>query len=177
MKVMMKPLLVAGAIAMSLNAYAANVNVIGSVHPTAPFTKDITVTATVAETLDLTAADGTPLPATINLNYAPGVGLQESTTQTKIWSNHGKDIGFRLQNTAELTAVTGGGAPVPLKVSFAGYELGAVMIDIPYKDMFPVGDPALGSKILPLVIAQATKGAVTTGSYSGTVSLVIIPKA
>lgn len=163
MKVMNKSLLAAAAIGMALNAYAVQ--------------KDITVTATVDSSIEVTSADGSALPSTINLNYLPGVGLQAGTIQAKIWSNtKDKDISVRLLASPELISATGG-APVPLKVSFGGTPLTTSSSDLLFSNIFPTGDMTQGSLTQPLVIEQATQGPISSGSYSGTVSLVVVAKA
>jgi hypothetical protein len=57
-----KPLMIVAAMTTSVSALAIQ--------------KDITVNASVDSQLDMTQADNTPLPASIDMQYLPGRGLE-----------------------------------------------------------------------------------------------------
>lgn len=135
--------------------------------------KDITVTADIDPTIDVTLADGTPLPASIAMQYLPGKGLSAHTESIKFWANAtDKDLSLRLVNAPALTDATGG-TSIPLSVTVNGTKLTTTAASLPYASTFPSGI-ANGSSALPLVIAQETPGTVANaGIYSGVVSLVV----
>lgn len=132
--------------------------------------KDINVTADIDPTIDVTLADGTPLPASVAMQYLPGKGLTAHTESIKFWANAvDKDLSLRLVNTPALTDVTGS-TSIPLSVTVNGTKLTTTAATLPYASTFPSGI-ANGSSAMPLVIAQETPGTVTSaGIYSGVVS-------
>lgn len=71
MKSIIKPLLVTAIMGFAINASAVQ--------------KDITVTANVDATLDMTTDTGEVLPSTMEMTYMPGVGLEPVTQMTKIF--------------------------------------------------------------------------------------------
>ncbi|HAS1172437.1 MULTISPECIES: CS1 type fimbrial major subunit [Enterobacter cloacae complex] len=135
--------------------------------------KDINVTADIDPTVDVTLADGTPLPASVAMQYLPGKGLTAHTESIKFWANAvDKDLSLRLVNTPALTDVTGT-TSIPLSVTVNGTKLTTTAATLPYASTFPSGI-ANGSSAMPLVIAQETPGTITNaGIYSGVVSLVV----
>ncbi|CNG99932.1 Colonization factor antigen I subunit B [Yersinia thracica] len=154
------PLLASLAVAFTFNAQAVQ--------------RDITITADVDASIDITHADGTALPGTIKLQYIPGRGLAPTTISTKIWSNSAtSNVNVSLLNAAQMrNAVTG--TAVPLTVSLGADEkaLTTTATSFTYASLFPNG-VANGSNILPLKFAQTTQGILATGSYSGVVNLLI----
>lgn len=135
--------------------------------------KDITVTANVDAALDMTQVDNSALPKSVELQYIPGTGLVPYQLQTKIWANDiTKDVNMQLVSDAELVNSLGG-ATVPLAVSWGGEALSTTAIPLTATELFPNKDTALqtGSVAKTLKIAQATQGALTTGTYQGVVSI------
>lgn len=160
MQKLIKPLLIAAAVMAVYNAQAVQ--------------KDITVNANVDATVEMTQADGTALPSTINMQYLPGRGLSTYSLDTKIWSNsQTADIRVALVSAARLNE-TITGATVPLNVTL-GADLKPITTTattLTYASLFPTGTEN-GSSVLPLKISQGTLGALATGTYSGVVSLLI----
>lgn len=135
--------------------------------------RDITVTASIDPTVDITLADGSPLPASVAMQYLPGKGLAAHKENIKFWSNTAdKALNVSLAYTPALTDANGSN-PIPLSVSVNGKNLSTTATSLPYATTFPSGITN-GSSTMPLVIAQATPAAVTTaGNYTGIVSLVV----
>ncbi|PLR44753.1 fimbrial protein [Chimaeribacter arupi] len=163
MKLMMKPLIAALCLTVAGSAFAVQ--------------KDITVTANVDATLDMTLSDGSALPKSVEMQYIPGNGLSPVNLMTKIWSNAptGGNIHLQLFTDAQLINNTGPTAnPIPLSVSWGGEVLSVdTPLDLTTAVLFPNGADAAktGSVAKELQIAQATKGAVETGMYQGVVSI------
>ncbi|PLR31604.1 CS1 type fimbrial major subunit [Chimaeribacter arupi] len=163
MKLMMKPLIAALCLTVAGSAFAVQ--------------KDITVTANVDATLDMTLSDGSALPKSVEMQYIPGNGLSPVNLMTKIWSNAptGGDIRMRLVTDAQLINNTGPAAnPILLSVSWGGEVLNADTDTIlKTAELFPNGAEAAktGSVAKELQIAQATKDVVETGMYQGVVSI------
>ncbi|AKP35254.1 CS1 type fimbrial major subunit [Yersinia aleksiciae] len=154
------PLLASLAIVFAFNAQAVQ--------------RDITITADVDASIDITNADGTALPGAIKLQYIPGRGLAPSSISTKIWSNSAtSSVNISLLNAAQMRNTVTGTA-VPLTVSLGADEraLTTTATSFTYASLFPSGI-VNGSNILPLKFAQATQGILATGTYSGVVSLLI----
>lgn len=139
--------------------------------------QDITVTADIDPTVDITLADGKPLPATVKMQYMPAKGLSDHTEQVKLWSNTPKrDLLVSLVSAPSLTDETGTN-PIPLKVTLNGDELSISSKTMTYATTFPNGTEN-GSSVMPLVISQATPGLITTaGRYTGIVSIVVAQAA
>ncbi|AVF37761.1 CS1 type fimbrial major subunit [Rahnella sikkimica] len=160
MQKLIKPLFIATVLTAAFNAQAVQ--------------KDITVNANVDATVDMTQADGTALPGTITMQYIPGRGLSTYSLNTKIWSNSATaNINVALVSAAQLNEATSGTA-VPLKVTL-GADLKTITTTptpFTYANLFPAGNTN-GSSILPLKISQTTLAPLTTGTYSGVVSLLI----
>ncbi|WP_297202854.1 CS1 type fimbrial major subunit [uncultured Pluralibacter sp.] len=139
--------------------------------------RDITVTASIDPTVDVTKADGSALPAAVEMQYLPGKGLQAHQEQIKFWSNT-EDRALNVSLVAEpsLTDTQGANA-IPLSVSINGQTLSTAATSFAYATTFP-GGVTNGSSAMPLVISQKTPGAVTAaGTYSGVVSLVVTQAA
>ncbi len=136
-------------------------------------TKNINVTATIDPTVDITLADGTVLPDTIDMQYLPGSGLATVSKDVKLWSNSTtNDLTIALAGSPELRASTTD-TTIPLSVTLNGAALSTTKSTLTYNTYFPNGITN-GSITIPLAISQATKGAVATaGNYSGTVSLIL----
>lgn len=139
--------------------------------------RDITVTASIDPTVDVTKADGSALPAAVEMQYLPGKGLQAYREQIKFWSNtENRDLNVSLVSEPSLTDVAGANA-IPLSVSVNGKALTTTATPFAYATTFPSG-VTNGSSAMPLVIAQKTPGVVTAaGNYSGIVSLVVTQAA
>lgn len=160
MKTFIKPLLLTVIMGLSANALAVQ--------------KDITVTANVDATLDLTTETGAVLPSTLTMGYMPGTGLKPVTQQTKIFTNDvAKDIKISLAGAAQLQDTIGASAAIPLTVKFGDTTLTTTPATLTATTLFPTGDSVNGSIIQPLVISQATQAPVSSGNYSGIVSVIL----
>lgn len=125
--------------------------------------RDITVTADIDTTVDVTLADGSPLPSAIAMQYLPGKGLAAHKENIRFWSNKADAaLNISLASTPSLTD-TNGSNPIPLSVSVNGTRLTTTATSLAYATTFP-GGTANGSSTMPLVIAQATPGAVASAS-------------
>lgn len=136
--------------------------------------RDITVTANIDPTVDVTRADGSALPAAVEMQYLPGKGLQAYKEQIKLWSNTAdRALNVSLVSEPSLTDAAGANA-IPLSVSVNGKALTTTATSFDYATTFPSG-VTNGSSAMPLVIAQKTPGVITSpaGTYSGIVSLVV----
>lgn len=136
-------------------------------------TKNITVTASIDPTVDITLADGTVLPDTIAMQYVVGSGLGTVSKDVKLWSNSTTaDLNVALASSPELSASTTT-TTIPLTVTLNGTALSTTKSTLSYATYFPNGITN-GSITIPLAISQTTKGVVSTaGEYSGTVSLIL----
>lgn len=135
--------------------------------------RDITVTADIDPTVDITLADGSSLPSSIAMQYLPGKGLAAHKEMIKFWSNTAdRALNISLANTPSLTDANGAN-PIPLSVSVNGTKLTTTATSLDYATTFPSGIEN-GSSTMPLVISQTTPGVVTAaGTYTGIVSLVV----
>ncbi|MTD28098.1 CS1 type fimbrial major subunit [Erwinia sorbitola] len=135
--------------------------------------RDITVTADIDPTVDITLADGSSLPSSIAMQYLPGKGLAAHKENIKFWSNtEDRALNVSLANAPSLTDANGSNA-IPLSVSVNGKKLSTTATSLAYATTFPSGI-ANGSSTMPLVIAQATPGNVSSaGTYTGIVSLIV----
>jgi CS1 type fimbrial major subunit. len=135
--------------------------------------RDITVTANIDPTVDVTLADGSPLPSSIAMQYLPGKGLAAHKENIKFWSNTAdRALNVSLANTPSLTDANGAN-PIPLSVSVNGKTLSTTATSLAYATTFPSGIEN-GSSTMPLVISQTSPGAVSAaGTYTGIVSLVV----
>lgn len=164
MKTFIKPLLLTVVMGLSANALAVQ--------------KDITVTANVDATLDLTTETGAVLPSTLQMGYMPGTGLTPVTQQTKIFTNDvAKDIKISLAGEAKLLDTVGAKPAIPLTVKFGDTALTTTPATLTATTLFPTGDSTNGSVIQPLMISQTTQTEVATGSYSGIVSIILTQAA
>ncbi|AHL35708.1 fimbrial protein [Pseudomonas brassicacearum] len=138
--------------------------------------KSILVYADVDPTIELLQSDGSPLPASMEMAYLPGAGLQPTRLGTRIFSNDtDKDMTLRLITNPVLANMTNPAATgVPLSVSFGGRALNTTGVSLSAADLFPGGDPSSGSIEQLLDIRQTTVGAIANaGRYEGIVSLVL----
>ncbi|HIE6455543.1 TPA: CS1 type fimbrial major subunit [Serratia marcescens] len=135
--------------------------------------RDITVTANIDPTIDVTLADGSPLPSSIEMQYLPGKGLAAHKENIKFWSNTAdRALNVSLANAPSLTDANGQNT-IPLSVSVNGNTLSTTAVSLNYATTFPSGI-ANGSSTMPLVISQTTPGDVSaSGNYTGIVSLVV----
>ncbi len=172
MKYMVKPVVAAFLLSMAGSALAVQ--------------KDITVTANIDSALDMTRVDGSALPNSVEMQYIPGTGLSPVSIMSKIWSNAptGGAVQMRLVSSAQLVNTTGANADgtaitVPLSVSWGTLALTTTNQALAVTDIFPNGTDALttGSVARELTISQTTKGALTTGSYQGVVSIYLSQSA
>ncbi|CAM6220811.1 Colonization factor antigen I subunit B [Citrobacter sedlakii] len=153
-----KPLLIVAAMTTSVSALAIQ--------------KDITVNANVDSQLDMTQADNTPLPASIDMQYLPGRGLESYRLNTKVWSNSAtSNVKVRLVSAAQLINADGD-QTVPMTVKLGEKTLTTTDAEFTGAELFP-GSVENGSSVLPLIISQTTKGILKTGQYSGVVSLML----
>lgn len=160
MKSFIKPLMATVIMGMAINAYAVQ--------------KDITVTANVDATLDMTTDTGDVLPSTMEMGYMPGVGLEPVTQSTKIYSNDAeKDVNISLAGAPQLMDTVGVNSSIALTVKYGDLVLTQAPQTMAATHLFPTGDTANGSIIQPLMISQATQVPVASGNYSGVVSVVL----
>ncbi|WP_047608309.1 fimbrial protein [Rahnella aquatilis] len=160
MKSVIKPLLATVIMGMAINAFAVQ--------------KDITVTANVDATLDMTTDTGDVLPSTMEMRYMPGVGLEPVTQSTKIYSNDAtKDVNINLAGTPQLMDTVGVNPNIPLSVKYGDLTLTQSQQTMSATTLFPNGETANGSIIQPLIVSQATQAPVASGNYSGVVSVVL----
>ncbi|CAM7641364.1 fimbrial protein [Citrobacter sedlakii] len=153
-----KPLLIVAAMTTSVSALAIQ--------------KDITVNANVDSQLDMTQADNTPLPASIDMQYLPGRGLESYRLNTRVWSNSAtSNVKVRLVSAAQLINADGD-QTVPMTVKLGEKTLTTTDAEFTGAELFP-GSVENGSSVLPLIISQTTKGILKTGQYSGVVSLML----
>ncbi|MFG6655286.1 CS1 type fimbrial major subunit [Scandinavium sp. M-37] len=159
MNAVMKSVIAAIAFGVAVNAFAVE--------------KDITVNATVDSTLDMTLSDGLPLPASVDMQYTPGVGLAPLTLETKIWSNDAaKDIKASIATTPLLSNTTGTGS-ASLAVKLGSQAITPVPTTLSSLVLFPTGEVDQGSVTLPLEIMPATVQPLNSGNYTGMVSLIL----
>lgn len=164
MKSIIKPLLVTAIMGFAINASAVQ--------------KDITVTANVDATLDMTTDTGEVLPSTMAMGYMPGVGLEPVTQMTKIFSNDAeKDVNINLAGTPQLMDTVGTNPNVPLTVKYGSLTLTQAQQTMTAASLFPNGDTSNGSIIQPLMVSQTTQAPVASGNYSGVVSVVLTQAA
>lgn len=158
MKKFIKPLLIVSIMAAAFGAQAVQ--------------KDITVTANVDSTIDMTQSDNTALPSSIDMQYLPGRGLSPFSLNTKVWSNSAtSSVSVRLVKAPSLSDVNGAN-PIPLSVTLGETLLTTAGQTLDAAALFPEGITN-GSVVLPLRIAQVTQGPVATGTYTGIVSLIV----
>lgn len=132
--------------------------------------KDITVTADIEPTLEITDISGTPLPTTTTLSYTPGRGLTPRTIPTAILTNDNtKGVNVKLANSFTLTSPSG--TIVPMTVTYAGKQLSTANELI---DRATLGYNADNKSLQQnLVLSQTTQTPLTeAGRYQGIVSLV-----
>lgn len=164
MKFIIKPLLATVIMGMAINAFAVQ--------------KDITVTANVDATLDMTTDTGAVLPSTMEMGYMPGTGLQPVTQQTKIFTNDAeRDVNISLAGSPQLMDTVGTKPNIPLTVKYGNNVLTVAPQTLTAATLFPTGDTANGSIIQPLIVSQTTQAPVATGNYSGVVSVVLTQAA
>lgn len=160
MKSVIKPLMATVIMGMAINAYAVQ--------------KDITVTANIDATLDMTTDTGEVIPSTMEMRYMPGLGLEPITQSTKIYSNDAeKDVNINLAGTPQLMDTVGVNPKIPLTVKYGDLTLTETQQTMSANMLFPNGDTANGSIIQPLIISQTTQAPVASGNYSGIVSVVL----
>ena len=160
MKSFIKPLMATAIMGLAINAYAVQ--------------KDITVTANVDATLDMTTDTGEVLPSTMEMRYMPGVGLEPVTQMTKIYSNDAeKDVNINLAGTPQLMDTVGTNPNIPLTVKYGELTLTQAQQTMAATTLFPNGDTTNGSIIQPLKVSQTTQAPVASGNYSGVVSVVL----
>ncbi len=142
--------------------------------------KDITVSASVDTTLEMLSADGSALPATMQMQYLPGSGLQATKVMTKVFTNDiSKDIQVSLANEPSLANMTNNsGDAIPLAVTFNGQALTTTPVTLAAKTLFTGSDVSQGSNPMQLSIEQKTPAAVTAaGNYQGVVSVILTQAA
>lgn len=135
--------------------------------------RDITVTADIDPTIDVTQADGTALPSSVAMQYLPGKGLNAYRENIKFWSNVAdRNLNISLATSPSLTDTNGANA-IPLSVTVNGTELTTTAKTLTFASLFPAGITN-GSSAVSLMISQTNPGStVASGRYSGIVSLVV----
>ncbi|MBF7979198.1 MULTISPECIES: CS1 type fimbrial major subunit [Rahnella] len=133
--------------------------------------RNITVTAVVDPTVDMTLADGSALPDALTMEYNVVTGLQPISQQVKLWTNSTTaNLNISLASAVNLASGT---TQVPLTVKLDGKTLTTTATALTYATYFPNGNTT-GSLAVPLEISQTTAGALkTAGTYTGTVGLVL----
>ena len=118
-----KPLMIVAAMTTSVSALAIQ--------------KDITVNASVDSQLDMTQADNTPLPASIDMQYLPGRGLESYRLNTKVWSNSAtSNVKVRLVSAAKL-ANADGAETIPMTVKLGDKTLSTADVEYTGTELFP----------------------------------------
>ena len=143
--------------------------------------KNITITATVDDTLDIALPDGSALPSTMSMVYLPGIGLKPTAPLiTRIFSNdRSKSVQVRLAYAPVLINTLGSGSSVPLTVTYGTQTLSTTNVTLAATEIYPGTATGAGASLdLPLVVSQTASGTppvrplLATGSYSGVVSIV-----
>lgn len=117
-----KPLMIVAAMTTSVSALAIQ--------------KDITVNASVDSQLDMTQADNTPLPASIDMQYLPGRGLESYRLNTKVWSNSAtSNVKVRLVSAAKL-ANADGAETIPMTVKLGDKTLSTADVEYTGTELF-----------------------------------------
>lgn len=140
--------------------------------------KSITVIADVDPTLEIVQADGTALPSTMRMTYAPGRGLANASISTRILTNDvGKNLTMRLGAPAVLAnMINPAVAGVPLTVSYGGKPVTDTGLPLLAATLFPGAAAGAGSSIAQaLQVAQTTAGELAAGNYQGVVTVVLTP--
>lgn len=135
--------------------------------------RDITVTADIDSTVDVTQADGSALPSSVAMQYLPGKGLNAYRQNIKFWSNVAdRNLNVSLASSPSLTDANGANA-IPLSVTVNGTALTTTASTLTFASLFPAGITN-GSSAVPLMISQTDPSStVVSGRYSGIVSLVV----
>ena len=135
--------------------------------------RDITVTADIDSTIDVTQADGSALPSSVTMQYLPGKGLNAYRQSIKFWSNAAdRNLNISLATSPSLTDINGAN-PIPLSVTVNDTAVTTTASTLTFASLFPAGITN-GSSAVPLVISQTNPGStVASGRYSGIVSLVV----
>lgn len=143
--------------------------------------KNIDVTAQVDDEVDLVQSDGSPLPTSVQMSYSPGVGLTPYSMQVKFLSNNTtKDIAMYLSSAPKLVNLANPAQSTNLTVKYHGTALAtnyaaAAASPLRAVDLFPAGMPVGGGSVVQAMeISQTTRAPLSTGSYKGTVSLVVV---
>ena len=173
MKNTLRTTLCAVALITTANAYALE--------------KNIVVNATINSSVDLTMADKSPMPSSIDLNYIPGVGLATYATQVKLWSNDpNTGVSISLGNDTDLhSMMPGDSSTIPLAISLNGTNLnsGPLLAGpggptvTPYtlnaSQLFPTGSTKDGSIPLEFMIKPTATTSPNAGQYQGVINLII----
>lgn len=144
--------------------------------------KDITINANVDPALDMTLSDSQPLPASVLMQYIPGVGhgLAPYSMQTKIWSNTYSDVNIRLANDVLLYDRAGSSHTVGIKVTYGGVttadEVTTAGRTMTKDVLFPGGATTIGTGSIEqeLRFTQNPPGVeLPAGNYTGVVGIVL----
>lgn len=162
----MKKLILNSAIALALAGLSFGA---------AAATKSIEVTAEVDNTIDMVKADGSPLPSSLVMQYTPGVGLNPIIVPVKFLTNDlVKSVQISLTTPAKLTNVGNSAKVAPLRVKYDEKVVSTSPITLSATELFPAGQTlTTGSIVQNLEIAQATLQPLDSGSYEGTISILI----
>lgn len=128
--------------------------------------KNITVTANVDPTIDMTLSDGSALPKSVEMKYVSGTGLSPVSMMTRIGSNamsaSAGAINMKLVTAPQLVNNAGATTKtIPPAVSWRGQALSdTTPADFTTAVLFPNGKEAAttGSLAKKLNISQAKKG-------------------
>jgi len=160
--ILKKAALAAALVTVSLSAHAAQT--------------DITLSATIDDSLALLRADGSALPDAVKLTYNPAgasAGLNRWVDRVRIYSNDtSKDVEVRLQAPVELIAKTGSNPNVPMTVELSGRTLSTTAVDFTADELYDGSIPD-ASVAMDLAIAQTTRGKLAAGDYEGMASIVL----
>lgn len=107
------------------------------------------------------------------MQYLPGKGLNAYRENIKFWSNVAdRNLNISLATSPSLTDTNGANA-IPLSVTVNGTELTTTAKTLTFDSLFPAGITN-GSSAVSLMISQTNPGStVSSGRYSGIVSLVV----
>lgn len=141
---------------------------------------DITLSATIDDTLALLRADGSALPDAVKLTYVPGkddtAGLDRWSDRVRIYSNDTtQDVEVRLQAPVELIAKNGRSPNVPLTVQLSDRTLSTTAVEFTADELYDGAIPD-ASVAMDLAITQTTRGQLAAGQYEGMASIVLNAK-
>jgi len=131
--------------------------------------KDIAVSTSIGQSIDMLNADGTTMPTSAALQWN---GTSFSTFSNPViirTSNRAVSAVVTLLSTAQLT--DGSSTPIALAVKLAGNALTTAATTFSAATLFGTATGAGDSQTLPFTISVPTPGTPTTGTYTGQVQM------